>query len=519
MSLGIRRGGATGLPSRHRPLARLCLTLAIACAAASVGVAPAAAVPSSVPSRFPVTDGIVNAIAVDGRTAYIGGEFSNVGAPTGPLALLSPDTGDVVRSFPSFGSGPHSTVAGSPKHAVLFAIEPDGAGGWFVGGEFGYVGGVERWSLAHLRADGTVDPRFRADVLGRVTALALAGDTLWIGGRTLQRINGQAVSNLAAVDAVTGAPRPYPAGPTGDVTDIDLEGGRLYVVGTMYTIGGQDRLMGGALDAATGEVLDWDPHFHEFGEVTDVEAHGGVVYFAGSFSYVGGSDAEYAAAVSAADGKALPIDFGIVSPTSVVAVNDDTVVYGGHFDKVQGEARPAWRRSTPRPAGCARSSRTWTPSSPDWASPGTRSTSTRSGRPAARAGGASPPSICARELSSRGIPAAPGGSSPRSWPPAGSSPWRAACGWSGASRAATSPRSTWSPVRSCRSGSTSTARSSSTGTRACARSRRSATRSTWAGSSSTWGIRSCPSSPRSTRRPAPRAPRSHARTTTSTRCR
>jgi hypothetical protein len=34
------------------------------------------------------------------------------------------------------------------------AVVPDGSGGWFIGGDFNYVGGVPRNHLAHVRADG-----------------------------------------------------------------------------------------------------------------------------------------------------------------------------------------------------------------------------------------------------------------------------------------------------------------------------------------------------------------------------
>ena len=38
------------------------------------------------------------------------------------------------------------------------AMAPDGAGGWFLGGTFNRVGGQARGGLAHIAADGTLDP-------------------------------------------------------------------------------------------------------------------------------------------------------------------------------------------------------------------------------------------------------------------------------------------------------------------------------------------------------------------------
>jgi hypothetical protein len=63
----------------------------------------------------------------------------------------------------------------------------DGAGGCYAGGAFDQVDGLFRQALVHLRADGSSDPAFRADVVGQVDAPALRGDTLfvaWLGSPT-----------------------------------------------------------------------------------------------------------------------------------------------------------------------------------------------------------------------------------------------------------------------------------------------------------------------------------------------
>jgi hypothetical protein len=91
---------------------------------------------------------------------------------------------------------------------------------------FDRVAGVRRVDLVHLRADGSLDPDFRAEALGRVSALALRGDTLYVGG-AFDVIGGEPHSKLAALDARTGEPRAWNPGEFGgEVLDLSLAGDR-----------------------------------------------------------------------------------------------------------------------------------------------------------------------------------------------------------------------------------------------------------------------------------------------------
>src|SRR6185503_20568494 len=73
----------------------------------------------------------VYAMAKSGNTLYIGGNFSQVGPPTGSGVPVDPATGLPSGNFPR--------VTGT-VHAVV----PDGSGGWYIGGDFTAVGGISR---------------------------------------------------------------------------------------------------------------------------------------------------------------------------------------------------------------------------------------------------------------------------------------------------------------------------------------------------------------------------------------
>ena len=77
------------------------LPAALIAALAVCSACPPAHAASSVPVPFPVVDGSVQSLLVDGDTAYVGGHFRTIGTLTGPLTFLDPRSGRVRRGFPS----------------------------------------------------------------------------------------------------------------------------------------------------------------------------------------------------------------------------------------------------------------------------------------------------------------------------------------------------------------------------------------------------------------------------------
>lgn len=119
-----------------------------------------------------VTDGPVTAIAVgsDGTT-YIGGSFTSVGPVTGSGVPVDTVSGRPVASFPVVND-------------EVAAVAADGAGGWYIGGWFDRVGEVARAHLAHILANGTVDPAWAPEPDSAVNALAVANGVVYAGGRS-----------------------------------------------------------------------------------------------------------------------------------------------------------------------------------------------------------------------------------------------------------------------------------------------------------------------------------------------
>src|SRR5207244_4046263 len=114
-------------------------------------------------------NGNVDALELSGNTLYLGGDFTVVGPHTGAFVPLDPASGKPIHPFP--------TVIGSIR-----AMAPDGDGGWFIGGGFTSVGWLPRRNLAHVLADGSVVPWNPSAEGIIVLALAVSGNTVYVGG-------------------------------------------------------------------------------------------------------------------------------------------------------------------------------------------------------------------------------------------------------------------------------------------------------------------------------------------------
>jgi trimeric autotransporter adhesin len=66
----------------------------------------------------------------------------------------------------------------------VYALISDGAGGWFLGGEFENVDVVPRSNIVHILADRTIDQHFNISINKQVKALALKDNLLFIGGKS-----------------------------------------------------------------------------------------------------------------------------------------------------------------------------------------------------------------------------------------------------------------------------------------------------------------------------------------------
>jgi hypothetical protein len=327
-----------GMTLRRKTVARF-VVAALAAAVLLVSGAPSGA---STSQTQPIwgADGGVYAIAVSGNTAYVGGTFTHLG----------PSTSFAVGSFVPLDAATGQAHGGSAVvwNSEVFASAPDGAGGWYVSGSFHRVADASRITLAHIRADGSLDPSWAPSTDGYVTSLAVSGSTVYAGG-TFTTVNGSTSrSHLAAFNGATGAVLPFdPDIADGGVNAVAVSGSTLYAGGSFTKVNGTvTRNALAAFDAATGSVLPFDPDLTfagGTGYVSAVAVSGSTVYAGGGFDTVNGSQGRSSfAAFDAVSGVAEPYDLGLSSAdgavpvVSAIAVSSSVVYVGGEFTSVNG---------------------------------------------------------------------------------------------------------------------------------------------------------------------------------------
>jgi PKD repeat protein len=212
-------------------------------------------------------NGVVWSQAVVGDTVYAAGEFTTV-RPAGAAAgtqetvrnnLLAYDirTGQLITSFAPDLNGPAMVVTASPDGSRIY-----------VGGTFNRANGEVRNRIAaYSTATGQLVPDFRPNLTGTVYAIAAAGDTVYVGG-TFTGVGSQSRHRLAAFSAGTGALLPWNPVPgpgpvmnrdgntgTSDVVRalvVTSGGAQVVVAGHFDTLNGEKNTGVGAVDAVTG---------------------------------------------------------------------------------------------------------------------------------------------------------------------------------------------------------------------------------------------------------------------------
>lgn len=217
----------------------------------------------------------------DGSRLYVGGQFTSInGTPRYRIAALDPATGAVIPSF------------NARTDYIVFDIEATDSV-VYAGGKFNRANGTEdRINAAAFSAsNGAVLP-WAPDVNERVFALGISpdGSRVFLGGK-FTRVNGQIRRGMAAVDAQTGAVLPFGpgdhvwwAGPDGGMTDLRIVGNHLYAAG--YTFGRNAGNLEGVVkvDLTTDEI-EWIEDCH--GDTYQLAPINGHVYVAGHFHFCG----------------------------------------------------------------------------------------------------------------------------------------------------------------------------------------------------------------------------------------
>ena len=289
-----------------------------------------AAAPSAVPGTNWVTDGAVHAIVPSGNRIYVGGDFDWIGPATGSFVTLDAGTGSATGAFPR--------VDGE-----VWAQEPDGFGGVYLGGEFAHVGGIAIANLAHVYADGTVDTSFLPRPDGAVRALERVGSTLYVGGG-FTHVGGASRSRLAAFDTATRALTAWQPEADGVVYALARYGELLLVGGRFDRLAGVGQTGIGAVSLSTGARVSFGVDF--YGDMPGCEnaVHAIVVkddavFVGGCFTTVDGRPRNGMAQLAAPDGSVTTWVSDTDGPVLSLATAGSKLYVGGAFYFFMGTTR------------------------------------------------------------------------------------------------------------------------------------------------------------------------------------
>jgi hypothetical protein len=204
---------------------------------------------------------------------------------------------------------------------------------------------------------------------GRVNAVAYLGGTLYLGG-SFTSVNGTTRNRLAACDAASGNLLSWNPNANGVVRALKVSpaGTRVYVGGDFTAVGGAARSRVAALNPTSGAAFGWSPYVNDSVKAVTTSTTGSTVYVGGDFSSAEGAGRQRLAAFNATSGNISTtfkpsISNGAGNFATVLSMavspNNQNLYFGGDFALVNGHSR---RNAAAVSTGIA-TLRAWSPAS------------------------------------------------------------------------------------------------------------------------------------------------------------
>lgn len=268
-------------------------------------------------------NGEVYTMATSGDTAYIGGYFTEVSNQQAYMASC-----DIA--------GNKLDAANAKINGDVNASLPDGAGGWYIGGNFTQVNGATRNHLAYIHADGTLDA-WNPDANNMVLDMVKIGNTIYTCGN-FTTVGGAARTYIAAVHAVSGVVSSWTPGAVTGGTGINTlatDGTTIFFGGTFTSVASQPRSRLASVSASSGALNTWMPDAN--GTVYALAVSGTTVYIGGSFTIAGGLFRNNVASVDAVTGLITLYDPNVNGAVHDICIGNNAVYVGGQFSTVNNQ--------------------------------------------------------------------------------------------------------------------------------------------------------------------------------------
>jgi trimeric autotransporter adhesin len=183
---------------------------------------------------------------------------------------------------------------------------------------------------------------------GRVNAVVYLGGTVYLGG-SFTSVDGTARNRLAACNAATGNLLSWNPNANGVVRALKVSpaGTRVYVGGDFSAVGGAARSRVAALHPTSGAAFGWSPYVNDSVKSVTTSNSGATVYVGGDFNSAEGAGRRHLAAFNATSGNLTSLkptisngagNFATVLAMDVSA-DGDTLYFAGDFALVNGASR------------------------------------------------------------------------------------------------------------------------------------------------------------------------------------
>ena len=230
----------------------------------------------------PNLNNTVFAVAVDGSSVYLGGNFNGANSVNGSAtrnraAKVDTTNGTVDSSWNPNVSGIVRTIAVSEASVYL--------GGSFSGAN-SVNGSATRNRAAKVGAtNGTVDASWNPNLTGTVYSIAVDGSSVYVGGTFsgAKSVNSTTTRNyVAKVDTTNGTvDGSWNPNPNSTINALVVSGSSVYVGGASTQAGGVVRNNAAAIDSS-GALTSWTPNLT--GSVFAIAVDGSSVYLGGDFN-------------------------------------------------------------------------------------------------------------------------------------------------------------------------------------------------------------------------------------------
>lgn len=275
-----------------------------------------------------VPNGVVEVIEPRGDRIYVGGSFSAWGPATGSYAVVDPSMGTIDPVWPA-------------TDGSIRAIESDGAGGWFLAGDFTMVGSNVRDGLAHVFASGQVDP-WSPIVDGEIWDMQYSGGTLFVAGRFVA-IDNMARGSLAAFDSSLQL-LPWNPGTGANFASFEgihslaLHAGEVFAGGYFNTsFSGSTRRNFVAIDSISGAIDSMDPS--PDGAVFALAVDGASLWLGGNFNQVAFQPRQRLASIDLSTSLLTGMAIGANKSVLALEVDGGNLYVGGGFEILGGFSR------------------------------------------------------------------------------------------------------------------------------------------------------------------------------------